>query len=65
MVEDLNNFLFEIFLLSNKMVTLAGIHKMLGRVANREEPDQSDLVLHSKQWGPFLSTGPTRMGGGI
>ena len=30
------------FLFSNKMlVVMAGIHKMLGRIANREEPDQT------------------------
>ena len=35
----LNTFLF---LFSNKMLVLrAGIHKMLSRIANREDPDQA------------------------
>ena len=35
------------FLFSKKMwVIMAAIHKMVVRVANREDPDQSDLGLH-------------------
>ena len=38
-----NTFLF---LFSNKMMVIcAGIHKLLVWLANREDPDQSDLVL--------------------
>ena len=33
-----NTFLF---LFSNKMVIRAGIHKMVARIANREDPDQT------------------------
>ena len=36
-----------LFLFSNKMLVIrAGIHKMLVRLANREDYDQSDLGLH-------------------
>ena len=34
----LNTFLF---LFSNKLVIRAGIHKMVARIANREDPDQT------------------------
>ena len=34
-------FSINIFLFSNKMVFRSGIHKMLFRIANREDPDQT------------------------
>ena len=42
-----------LFLFSNKMLVFsAGIHKMLVRIANREDPDKSDLGLCCLSW-PF------------
>ena len=36
-----------LFLFSNKMLgDRAGFHKMLVRIAKREDPDQTDLGLH-------------------
>ena len=47
-----NTFLF---LFSNKLLVIkAGIHKMLVRIANREDPDQNNLLgLHCLMSRPF------------
>ena len=45
-----------LFLFSNKMLVFrAGIHKMRVNIANREDPDQSDLGLHSFPIYAFLA----------